>query len=89
MGGFYGSIQVRTTDRAAVKAAAEAVAKERSIRCLIGPEMHGWVCIWRTMSRMTPLERQLKKSWVGMLKEVIADLPGFAVSSVGLLLNRN
>jgi WD40 repeat protein len=46
MGGFYGSIQVRTTDRAAVKAAAEAVATARKIRCLIGPEMNGWVGVY-------------------------------------------
>jgi len=46
MGGFYGSVQVRTTDRAAVKAAAEAIAAKRSIHCLIGPELNGWVGIY-------------------------------------------
>lgn len=46
MGGFYGSIQIRTTDRAAVKTAAEAVAKEKSIRCPIGPEINGWVRVY-------------------------------------------
>jgi hypothetical protein len=46
MGGFYGSIQVRTTDRAAVKMAAERVAGEKKIRCLIGPELNGWVGIY-------------------------------------------
>jgi hypothetical protein len=46
MGGFYGSIQVRTTDRAAVKAAAEAVATAKKIKCLIGPELGGWVGIY-------------------------------------------
>jgi hypothetical protein len=46
MGGFYGSIQVRTTDRAAVKTAIERVAGEKKICCLIGPELNGWVGIY-------------------------------------------
>jgi hypothetical protein len=46
MGGFYGSIQVRTTDRAAVKAAAELVAGAKKIHCMIGPELNGWVGIY-------------------------------------------
>jgi WD40 repeat protein len=46
MGGFYGSVQVRTTAWAAVKSAAELVAKQRSIKCLIGPEINGWIAIY-------------------------------------------
>ena len=46
MGAFYGSVQVRTTDRPAVKLATELVAKGRSIRCLIGPELNGWVGVY-------------------------------------------
>jgi WD40 repeat protein len=46
MGGHYGSIQVRTLDRAAVLAAAEAVAAAKKIRCLVGPELAGWVGIY-------------------------------------------
>ena len=46
MGGFYALIQIRTADRAAVKAAAEAVAVKRSIHCLIGPEINGWVGVY-------------------------------------------
>ena len=46
MGGFYGSIQVRSPDRAGLKAAAETVAAARKIRCLVGPELNGWVGIY-------------------------------------------
>ena len=46
MGGHYGSVQVRTTDRDAVKAAVESVATTRKIRCLLGPELNGWVGIY-------------------------------------------
>ncbi len=63
MGGFYGSIQVRTTDRAAVKTAAEAVAKEKSLRCLIGPEINGWVGVY-------PADQE--ESVAGAIAEVLA-----------------
>jgi len=46
MGGFYGSVQLRTADRAAVKIAAGAVAKEKSIRCLVGPVINGWTGVY-------------------------------------------
>jgi hypothetical protein len=46
MGGFYGSVQARTTAWASVKAAAELVAKQRFIKCLIGPEINGWIAIY-------------------------------------------
>jgi hypothetical protein len=46
MGGHYGSVQVRSTDRAAVKAVAEWVATEKKIHCLVGPELNGWVGIY-------------------------------------------
>ena len=46
MGGFYGSIHVRTTDEAAVKAAAEAIASERKAKFLVAPEIGGWVTLF-------------------------------------------
>jgi hypothetical protein len=46
MGGFYGSTQSRTTDIAAAKAAAELVAQQRSTKCLIGPEINGWIGVY-------------------------------------------
>lgn len=46
LGGDYGSIQVRIRDRAAVKAAAELVARAKNIHCLVGPETNGWVGIY-------------------------------------------
>ena len=46
MGGFYGSVQVRTSEADAVYAAAEAVARERGIKCLVGPAINGWVGVY-------------------------------------------
>jgi|GEM_PF-3020478 len=46
MGGFYGTVQVRTSDREAVRAAAEAVATDLECRCYLGPELGGWVGIY-------------------------------------------
>ncbi len=46
MGGFYGSVQVRTEERPKVLAAADAVAKALNIRCLIGPNLDGWVGVY-------------------------------------------
>jgi hypothetical protein len=46
MGGFYGSVQVRTEDRQAVLRAANAAATRAEIRCLIGPVIEGWVGVY-------------------------------------------
>src|SRR5665213_2273072 len=46
MGGFYGSVQVRTRDRAAVIAAATDAARAAGIRCLVGPEINGWIGVY-------------------------------------------
>lgn len=46
MGGFYGSVQLRTEDRARVTAAADAAAKAAGARCLIGPVLNGWVGVY-------------------------------------------
>ncbi|HWE00875.1 MAG TPA: hypothetical protein VG326_00595 [Tepidisphaeraceae bacterium] len=46
MGGFYGSIQVRTEDRGAVAAVVTDIAKSAAIRCLIGPALQGWVGVY-------------------------------------------
>ena len=46
MGGFYGSVQVKTSDQAKVVAAAEKVAQHASIRCLVGPVLGEWVGVY-------------------------------------------
>ncbi len=46
MGGFYGSVQLRCEDRSKVLAAAEAVAREMGIKCLVGPALNGWVGVY-------------------------------------------
>ena len=46
MGGFYGSVQLRTADRGRVLAAAGAVARELKIKCLVGPALNGWVGVY-------------------------------------------
>jgi hypothetical protein len=46
MGGFYGSVQLRTGDHAAVLAAATAVAEAMNIKCLVGPALNGWVGVY-------------------------------------------
>jgi hypothetical protein len=46
MGGFYGSVQVRSEDRDGVKAAAESVARALRTRMLIGPVIDGWIGIY-------------------------------------------
>jgi hypothetical protein len=45
LGGFYGSVQLRS-DRDRVKAAAEQVVRARKIRCLVGPAINGWVGVY-------------------------------------------
>ena len=46
MGGFYGSVQVKTSDQAKVVAAAEKVAQHASIRCLVRPVLGEWVGVY-------------------------------------------
>jgi hypothetical protein len=46
MGGHYGSVQLRTDDRARVLAAAEAVARAMNIKCLVGPAGNVWVGVY-------------------------------------------
>ena len=46
MGGHYGSVQLRTADRPRVLAAAEAVARELNLKCLVGPALGGWVGVY-------------------------------------------
>jgi hypothetical protein len=43
MGGFYGSVHVKTADRSSVQQAAEAISKRQKTRFLIGPPLNGWV----------------------------------------------
>ena len=46
MGGFYGSVQVRSEDRDAVLAAAEQVAAQLNLRMLVGPVINAWIGIY-------------------------------------------
>ncbi|HEV3447036.1 MAG TPA: hypothetical protein VG099_20525 [Gemmataceae bacterium] len=46
MGGFYGSVHVRSNDQTAVKAALQAIAVKQKARFLLGPEVNGWVSIY-------------------------------------------
>lgn len=46
MGAYYSSIQVRSTDREAVKRALEEVAKECNKKFLLGPMLDGWVGVY-------------------------------------------
>jgi hypothetical protein len=46
MGGHYGSVQIRSDDRVAVKAVAEQVANALKVRLLIGPAIDGWIGVY-------------------------------------------
>ena len=46
MGGYYGTIHVRTEDRDAVRSAVESVLSERTGRFLIAPPIDGWVTVY-------------------------------------------
>ena len=46
MGGFYGSTQVRTDDRDRVVRVAGSVARAKSVKCLVGPAVNGWVGLY-------------------------------------------
>ena len=46
MGGHYGSVQLWCDDRGRVLAAAEAVARDRGLKCLVGPALNGWVGVY-------------------------------------------
>lgn len=46
MGGFYGSTQIHTSERDRVIEMATKVARAAGIRCLIGPELNGWVGVY-------------------------------------------
>jgi hypothetical protein len=46
MGGHYGTVHVRTTDRDAVRSAVESIASERTGRFLIAPAIDGWVTVY-------------------------------------------
>lgn len=50
MGSFYGSIQVRSDDHAAVKDVAEKVGREQNGRMLVGPVIDGWVGLYPDMN---------------------------------------
>lgn len=46
MGGHYGSVHLRTSDRDSVHQAVQAIAAKRKRRCLIGPPLKGWVAVY-------------------------------------------
>lgn len=46
MGGFYGTVQIRTEDRGRVLSVAEKTAASFGIRLLIGPNLDGWVGVY-------------------------------------------
>jgi hypothetical protein len=46
VGAFFGSVQVRGCTREEVREAAERVARAHGIRCLIGPEIDGWIGVY-------------------------------------------
>ncbi len=46
MGGHYGTIHVRTSDRDAVRSAVESLVCERTKRFLIAPSIGGWVTVF-------------------------------------------
>ena len=50
MGAFYGSVQVRSEDRGAVKAVAESVARSLNSRCLVSPAINGWIGVYPSMN---------------------------------------
>ncbi|HEY2588796.1 MAG TPA: hypothetical protein VGI81_23845 [Tepidisphaeraceae bacterium] len=54
MGGFYNSIHIRTLDRAAVKATVKLIARSMNIRCLLGPEINGWVGVYPDVHGQKP-----------------------------------
>jgi hypothetical protein len=46
MGGFYGSVQIKTVDRDEVRRLAEAVFTQRGIKGYLGPALNGWVGVY-------------------------------------------
>jgi hypothetical protein len=46
MGGFYGSVQIRGADRDTVKSVVEKLASKQELRCLVGPELGGWIGVY-------------------------------------------
>src|SRR5438045_1452946 len=46
MGGFYGSVNVRTNDRAEVVGVLDEVAKKTRTRFLVSPPLNGWVSVY-------------------------------------------
>jgi hypothetical protein len=46
MGAFYGSVQVRTDDREAVRGILEKLVAKQPTRFLVGPALRGWVGVY-------------------------------------------
>lgn len=68
MGGFYGSVQFRATDRALVMPAIEAVARARGARFLVGPPLDGWVGAYPSDGGQDEsLAHELVSQWPGEL----------------------
>jgi hypothetical protein len=75
MGGFYGSVQVRTEDRAKVLHAAASAATKAEIRCLVGPLLDGWVAVYPQDAGQDPSIGQAIARQVGgdVLQTVVYD----------------
>jgi WD40 repeat protein len=46
MGNWWGAIHFKTTDRDLVRKALSDVAAKRELKCLLGPEINGWVSVY-------------------------------------------
>src|SRR5215471_16472545 len=46
MGGFYGSVQIRSTNREQVRAIGEQIANTRETKLLLGPALEGWIGVY-------------------------------------------
>lgn len=71
MGGFYGSVQIRSDDRDAVRTALEQLAKEQR-KFLLGPPLNGWIGVYpdgggQDLGVASELARRLKVELIAML----------------------
>jgi hypothetical protein len=91
MGAFYGSIHVRTADRANVLAAAEKLAR-KDTRLLIGPALRGWVALYPSGNGQDErLGRLLAKRVPGDVIQVIVhddDIFAYCYYRDGKLIDR-
>jgi hypothetical protein len=46
MGGFYGSVQIRSEDRDRILTALDALAEQLKFNCLVSPVTSGWIGVY-------------------------------------------